>query len=141
ELTNVLLEKKVVSIAYEKVQLDNVTHPLLTPMSEVAGRMAAQIGAQYLEKPYGGKRILLAVIPGIQRAKLTVIGGGVVGMNADKVAVGLGADVRIIDLNPDRLRELDDIFGSSLKTVMSNPFNIGKAVSESDLVIGAVLIP
>ncbi|HLR79064.1 MAG TPA: alanine dehydrogenase [Bacillota bacterium] len=141
ELTNVLLEKNVVSIAYETVQLDNGSLPLLTPMSEVAGRMAAQIGAQYLEKPYGGKGILLAGIPGVQRAKVTVIGGGVVGMNAAKVAVGLGADVTIIDLNPDRLRELDDIFGSSLKTVMSNPFNIGKAVSESDLVIGAVLIP
>src|SRR5699024_4963163 len=141
ELTNVLLEKNVVSIAYETVQLDNGSLPLLTPMSEVAGRMAAQIGAQYLEKPYGGKGILLAGIPGVQRAKVTVIGGGVVGMNAAKVAVGLGADVTIIDLNPDRLRELDDIFVSSLTTFLSNPFNIGKAVSESDLVIGAVLIP
>ncbi len=141
ELTKVLLEKKIVSIAYETVQLDNGSLPLLTPMSEVAGRMAAQIGAQFLEKPYGGKGILLAGIPGVQRAKVTVIGGGVVGMNAAKVAVGLGADVTIIDLNPDRLRELDDIFGSSLKTVMSNPFNIAQAITESDLVIGAVLIP
>lgn len=140
-LTRELLEKKVTAIAYETVQLPNRALPLLTPMSEVAGRMATQIGAQFLEKTYGGKGVLLAGIPGVKRAKVTVIGGGVVGTNAAKVAVGLGADVTIIDLNPDRLRQLDDIFGSSLKTVMSNPMNIAEAVSESDLVIGAVLIP
>lgn len=140
-LTKELLEKKVTAIAYETVQLPNRALPLLTPMSEVAGRMSTQIGAQFLEKTYGGKGVLLAGIPGVKRAKVTVIGGGVVGTNAAKVAVGLGADVTIIDLNPDRLRQLDDIFGSSLKTVMSNPMNIAEAVSESDLVIGAVLIP
>ncbi|TXL60526.1 alanine dehydrogenase [Cerasibacillus terrae] len=140
-LTHTLLEKKVTAIAYETVQLSNRSLPLLTPMSEVAGRMATQIGAQFLEKTYGGKGVLLAGIPGVKRSKVTIIGGGVVGTNAAKVAVGLGADVTMVDLNPNRLRELDDIFGSSLKTLMSNPMNIAEAVSESDLVIGAVLIP
>lgn len=141
ELTNALLEKKVVAIAYETVQLSNKSLPLLTPMSEVAGRMAAQIGAQYLEKVNGGKGILLSGVPGVKRAKVTVIGGGVAGTNAAKVAVGLGANVTIIDLNPERLRKLDDIFGSDVTTLMSNPYNIAEAVRESDLVIGAVLIP
>ncbi|MGG0719775.1 alanine dehydrogenase [Robertmurraya massiliosenegalensis] len=141
ELTNALLEKKVVAIAYETVQLSNKSLPLLTPMSEVAGRMAAQIGAQYLEKVNGGKGILLSGVPGVKRAKVTVIGGGVAGTNAAKVAVGLGANVTIIDLNPERLRQLDDIFGSDATTLMSNPYNIAEAVRESDLVIGAVLIP
>jgi alanine dehydrogenase len=141
ELTNALLEKKVVAIAYETVQLANKSLPLLTPMSEVAGRMAAQVGAQYLEKVNGGKGILLSGVPGVKRAKVTVIGGGVAGKNAAKVAVGLGANVTIIDLNPERLRQLDDIFGSDVTTLMSNPYNIAEAVKESDLVIGAVLIP
>lgn len=141
ELTNALLEKKVVAIAYETVQLSNMSLPLLTPMSEVAGRMAAQIGAQYLEKVNGGKGILLSGVPGVKRAKVTVIGGGVAGTNAAKVAVGHGANVTIIDLNPERLRKLDDIFGSDVTTLMSNPYNIAEAVRDSDLVIGAVLIP
>ncbi|MGM8215611.1 alanine dehydrogenase [Bacillaceae bacterium W0354] len=141
ELTKALVDKKVVAIAYETVQLDNRSLPLLTPMSEVAGRMSAQIGAQFLEKSKGGKGILLSGIPGVQRGKVTVIGGGVVGTNAAKIAVGLGADVTIIDLNPERLRELDDIFGNQINTVMSNPMNIEEAVAQSDLVIGAVLIP
>lgn len=141
EVTKALIDKKVVAIAYETVQLPNKTLPLLTPMSEVAGRMAAQIGAQFLEKPKGGKGILLSGIPGVQRGKVTVIGGGVVGANAAKIAVGLGADVTIIDLSPERLRQLDDIFGTSINTEISNPMNIGNAVAESDLLIGAVLIP
>ncbi|WP_330948683.1 alanine dehydrogenase [Virgibacillus sp. MG-45] len=141
ELTRELIKHKVVGIAYETVQLPNGSLPLLTPMSEVAGRMAAQIGAQFLEKNNGGKGVLLAGIPGVKRAKVTIIGGGVVGMNAAKVASGLGADVTLIDLNPDRLRQLDDIFGSSINTAMSNPMNIAEAVKESDLVIGSVLIP
>lgn len=140
-LTETLLNKKVTGIAYETVQLDNGTLPLLTPMSEVAGRMAAQIGAQFLEKSKGGKGVLLAGIPGVQRVKVTVIGGGVVGMNAAKILVGLGADVTLLDLSPDRLRHLDDVFGSSLNTLMSNPMNIAESVAQSDLVIGAVLIP
>ncbi|WMT20034.1 alanine dehydrogenase [Parageobacillus toebii] len=140
ELARALKEKGVIAIAYETVQVGR-TLPLLTPMSEVAGRMAAQIGAQFLEKPKGGKGILLGGVPGVSRGKVTIIGGGTVGTNAAKVAVGLGADVTIIDLSADRLRELDDIFGHQITTLMSNPMNIAQAVAESDLVIGAVLIP
>lgn len=140
ELARALKEKGVTAIAYETVQVGR-TLPLLTPMSEVAGRMAAQIGAQFLEKPEGGKGILLGGVPGVSRGKVTIIGGGVVGTNAAKVAIGLGADVTIIDLSADRLRELDDIFGNQITTLMSNPMNIAQAVAESDLVIGAVLIP
>jgi alanine dehydrogenase len=139
-LAKALTDNGVTAIAYETVE-SNRTLPLLTPMSEVAGRMSAQIGAQFLEKPKGGKGILLAGVPGVRRGKVTIIGGGVVGTNAAKVAIGLGADVTIIDLSPDRLRQLDDIFGNSIQTLMSNPLNIAQAVAESDLVIGAVLIP
>ncbi|MED3622735.1 alanine dehydrogenase [Neobacillus thermocopriae] len=141
ELTKALIEKKVVGIAYETVQLPNGTLPLLTPMSEVAGRMATQVGAQFLEKINGGMGILLSGVPGVQRGKVTIIGGGVAGTNAAKMAIGLGAKVTIIDLNPERLRQLDDIFGSEVTTLMSNPYNIAEAVKDSDLVIGAVLIP
>lgn len=141
ELTKALVEKKVVAIAYETVQAENRSLPLLAPMSEVAGRMASQLGAQFLEKNKGGKGILLAGVPGVKRGKVTIIGGGQAGTNAAKIAVGLGADVTIIDLSADRLRQLDDIFGNQVKTLMSNPFNIAEAVKESDLVIGAVLIP
>ncbi|WP_138415310.1 alanine dehydrogenase [Aquibacillus sediminis] len=141
ELTKKLIEKKVVSIAYETVQHTNGSLPLLTPMSEVAGRMASQIGAQFLEKTKGGRGILLSGIPGVTRGKVTIIGGGVVGTNAAKLAIGLGADVTIIDLDPNRLRQLDDLFGSDINTLMSNPLNITQALAETDLVIGAVLIP
>lgn len=141
ELTTALIENKVVGIAYETVQLANGSLPLLTPMSEVAGRMSTQIGAQFLEKVHGGKGILLGGVPGVQRGKVTIIGGGVAGTNAAKMAVGLGAEVTMIDLNPDRLRHLDDIFGSDITTLMSNPLNIAEAIKASDLVIGAVLIP
>lgn len=141
ELTKALIDNKVTGIAYETIQPANRTLPLLTPMSEVAGRMAAQIGAQFLEKQNGGRGILLSGIPGVTRGKVTVIGGGIVGMNAAKIAMGLGASVTIIDLNPNRLRELDDLFGNAINTLMSNPLNIAEAVKESDLVIGAVLIP
>jgi alanine dehydrogenase len=141
ELTKALIENKVVGIAYETVQLSNGSLPLLTPMSEVAGRMATQIGAQFLEKVHGGKGILLAGVPGVNRGKVTIIGGGVAGTNAAKMAIGLGASVTIIDLSPDRLRQLDDIFGSDVTTLMSNYYNIAEEVKSSDLVIGAVLIP
>lgn len=141
ELTKALIDYKVVAIAYETVQAADGTLPLLTPMSEVAGRMASQIGAQFLEKSKGGMGILLGGIPGVRRGKVTIIGGGVVGTNAAKIAMGLGADVTIIDLSPGRLRELDDIFGSSINTIMSNPLNIARELQTSDLVIGAVLIP
>lgn len=139
-LAEALKNKGVTAIAYETVSAGR-TLPLLTPMSEVAGRMAAQIGAQFLEKPKGGKGILLAGVPGVSRGKVTIIGGGVVGTNAAKMAIGLGADVTIIDLSADRLRELDDIFGNQIKTLMSNPVNIANAVAEADLLICAVLIP
>ena len=140
ELAKALTEKGVTAIAYETVT-DGRSLPLLTPMSEVAGRMAAQIGAQFLEKPKGGKGILLAGVPGVSRGKVTIIGGGGVGTNAAKMAVGLGADVTMIDLNADRLRQLDDIFGHQIKTLMSNPVTIADSVVEADLLICAVLIP
>ncbi|KOO52459.1 alanine dehydrogenase [Viridibacillus arvi] len=141
ELTQALLDKKVVGIAYETVQLPNRSLPLLTPMSEVAGRMATQIGAQYLEKMEGGKGILLGGVPGVTRGKVTIIGGGMAGANAAQIAIGMGADVTIIDLSPERLRVLDDQFGRDVQTLISNPFNIAESVKDSDLVIGAVLIP
>lgn len=141
ELTQSLLEKKVVGIAYETVQLPNRSLPLLTPMSEVAGKMSVQIGAQYLEKLYGGKGILLGGVSGVQRGKVTIVGGGVAGTNAARIAVGMGANVTILDVSPERLRQLEDIFGSSVQTLISNPFNIAESVKESDLVIGSVLIP
>jgi alanine dehydrogenase len=140
QLTEVLIKKGVIAIGYETVEV-NKTLPLLTPMSEVAGRLSTQIGAQILQKTNGGKGILLAGVPGVQRGKVTIIGGGVVGVNAAKMAIGLGASVTIIDLSPERLRQLDDIFGNSIQTLMSNPFNIAQSVKEADLVIGAVLIP
>ncbi|CEG23669.1 Alanine dehydrogenase [Planococcus massiliensis] len=140
ELAKELAEKQVIAIAYETVSV-NRTLPLLTPMSEVAGRMAAQVGAQFLEKIYGGQGILLSGVPGVQRGKVTIVGGGVAGTNAAKMAVGLGAQVTVLDLNPERLRQLDDIFGNDVTTLISNPFNIAESVREADLVIGAVLIP
>lgn len=141
ELTKALLDNKVVGIAYETVQLDDGFLPLLSPMSEVAGRMATQIGAQYLQRTNGGKGILLAGVPGVQKGKVTIIGGGQAGTNAAKMAVGLGAEVTILDLNPIRLQQLDDLFGNTVQTLMSTPFNIDESVKGSDLVIGAVLIP
>ncbi|SFJ66942.1 alanine dehydrogenase [Halobacillus dabanensis] len=141
ELTKALVAKKVIALAYETVQAGDGSLPLLTPMSEVAGRMATQKGAQFLERMHGGKGILLGGVPGVKRGKVTIIGGGVVGTNAAKIAIGLGADVTIIDLNPERLRQLDDIFGSAINTLISNPLNLSEAIQESDLVVGAVLIP
>ena len=140
ELAKELLEKGVTGVAYETVQVGRAL-PLLAPMSEVAGRMATQIGAHYLQTTYGGKGILLSGVPGVERGKVTIVGGGNVGTNAAKMAIGLGADVTILDINADRLRQLDDIFGHSIQTLMSSPYNIAKCVAESDLVIGAVLIP
>lgn len=140
ELARALVDKGVTAIAYETVTV-NRTLPLLTPMSEIAGRMSTQIGAQFLEKTYGGKGLLLGGVPGVERGKVAIIGGGVVGVNAAKIATGLGAQVTIFDLNADRLRYLDDIFGSSVQTLMSNTAHISEVVAQSDLVIGAVLIP
>ncbi|QQK77302.1 alanine dehydrogenase [Salicibibacter cibarius] len=141
ELTKALLENEVTAVAYETVQLADGSLPLLTPMSEVAGRMSTQMGAQYLEKTKGGKGILLSGVPGVQRGKVTIIGGGVAGTNAAKIALGLGANVTVLDLNPQRLRDLDDLFGSQINVRMSDPVSIDQAVREADLVIGAVLIP
>jgi len=141
ELTRALVDRKVTAIAYETIQLDNGSLPLLTPMSEVAGRMSIQIGAHFLEKAHGGKGVLLSGVPGVEPAKVAIIGGGIVGTNAAKMAVGLGADVSIIDINADRLRQLDDLFQGRVKTVMSSPYGIAEAVRRSDLVVGAVLIP
>lgn len=140
ELAQALKDSGVIAIAYETVQVGR-TLPLLTPMSEVAGRMSSQIGAQLLQKFYGGKGILLAGVPGVSRGKVTIVGGGIVGTNAAKMAIGLGADVTILDVSADRLRYLDDIFGNQIHTLMSNPFNIADSVRDADLVIGAVLIP
>ncbi|MCL6478638.1 MAG: alanine dehydrogenase [Peptococcaceae bacterium] len=141
ELTKALLKKKVVGIAYETIQPADGSLPLLTPMSEVAGRMSVQIGAQLLEKPRGGKGILMGGVPGVLPAKVAIIGGGVVGANAAKIAVGMGAEVTILDKSPNRLRYLNDVFGPSLKTLMSNSYNIKESVAGADLVVGAVLIP
>lgn len=141
ELTKALLDRKVVGIAYETVQLSNRSLPLLTPMSEVAGKMATQIGAQYLEKMNGGKGVLLGGVSGVKRGKVTIIGGGIAGTNSAKIAVGMGADVTVIDSNPERLRQLEDLFGRDVHTLMSNTYNIAQSVEEADLVIGAVLIP
>lgn len=141
ELTAALLKKNVVGIAYETVQPADHSLPLLSPMSEVAGRMSIQIGAQFLEKPNGGKGILLGGVPGVTAGKVTIVGGGIVGTNAAKMAIGMGAEVTILDVSVARLRYLDDIFGARIKTLMSNSYNIKQAVAEADLVIGAVLIP
>lgn len=140
ELTQVLLKRRVIAIAYETIQLDNGVLPLLTPMSEVAGKMAVQIGAHFLEKTGGGKGILLGGVPGVPAADVVILGTGTVGTNAAKVAVGMGAQVTIIDKNIDRLRYLDDFFGSRIKTLASNYFNIEQSVRYADLLIGAVLV-
>ncbi|AHZ84990.1 alanine dehydrogenase [Bdellovibrio bacteriovorus] len=140
KLTKVLCERKVKAIAYETIQLDNGSLPLLTPMSEVAGRMATQIGAFYLQKDHGGKGILMGGVTGVKPAKVTIIGGGVVGTNAAKMAVGLGASVTILDVNTARLEYLDDIFQGRCMTLFSNAKNIEDSVKESDLVVGGVLI-
>lgn len=139
ELTDALLEKGVIGVAYETMEL-NGTLPLLTPMSEVAGRMAVQIGASLLEKNNGGKGILLGGVPGVRRANVTVIGGGVVGLNSAKLAYGLGANVTILDVNPQRLAQLEDILGNGVQTLMSNEANIHRSVVEADVVIGSVLL-
>ena len=141
ELTKQLLEKKVTGVAYETITDKRGTLPLLTPMSEVAGRMAVQVGATFLEKMNGGRGILLGGVPGVPAASVVIIGGGVVGTEAAKMAVGLGAHVTIIDINLDRLRQLDDIFLSKVQTLASSRYAIHEAISHADLVIGGVLIP
>jgi len=140
ELTRQLLERKVTGVAYETITDRDGRLPLLTPMSEVAGRMSVQVGATYLEKMNGGRGILLGGVPGVPAANVVIIGGGVVGTEAAKMAVGLGARVTIIDRNLDRLRQLDDIFLSKVQTLASSRYAIEEAISHADLVIGAVLV-
>jgi alanine dehydrogenase len=141
ELTGKLLEAKVSAVAYETIREADGSLPLLTPMSEVAGRMAVQVGAQYLEATMGGRGILLGGVPGVAPANVVILGGGVVGHNAAKSAVGLGAHVTIIDRNLERLRNLDDIYSSQIVTLASNVYTIRESLLLADLVIGAVLIP
>jgi len=141
ELTSHLVKSGVTGIAYETIQLPNGSLPLLMPMSEVAGRMSVQIGAHYLEKRNGGGGILLGGVPGVPPADVIVLGGGIVGTNAAKLALGLGANVVIIERSADRMRYIDDVFDGRIRTLMSNPYNIASAVQKADLLIGAVLIP
>jgi alanine dehydrogenase len=141
ELTEALLKSRVNAVAYETIRERDNSLPLLTPMSEVAGRMSVQVGAQYLERPNGGRGILLGGVPGVAPANVLVIGGGIVGHNAAKIACGLGANVTIIDRNLNRLRELDDIYSNGIRTLASNTYTIRETVRQADLVIGAVLIP
>ncbi len=136
-----LLDKKVKAVAYETITSPEGGLPCLTPMSEIAGRLATQEGAKYLEKPFGGRGVLLGGVPGVQRGNVVIIGGGIVGLNACKMAVGLGANVTVMDISASRLAFYDDIFGSQVTTLFSNRTNIVKAIKEADLVIGAVLIP
>ena len=140
-LTDALLAKKVTGIAYETVRDKAGSLPLLTPMSEVAGRLSIQVGAAYLEKEHGGRGVLLGGVPGVPPGNVCIIGGGIVGVNAAKMALGMGAHVTLVDLNLNRLRELDDIFSGRMHTLYSNAYNVERAVSEADLVIGGVLIP
>ncbi len=141
ELTHALLESGAVSIAYETVQLPGGELPLLTPMSEVAGRMAVQEGAKYLEKSFGGRGILLGGVPGVPSAEVVVLGGGVVGTHAAKMAAGLGARVAILDINLERLRYLEDVMAANVDLVYSNRTNILEAIARADLLVGAVLLP
>ncbi len=140
-LTQVLLEREVIGVAYETITSDAGHLPLLTPMSEVAGRMAVQVGAHYLTKPEGGRGVLMGGVPGVLPAKVAIVGGGVVGINSIKMAVGLGAHVVVLDRNLERLRYLDDIFGAKIRTLISNPYTVKEAIANADLVIGAVLVP
>lgn len=141
ELTEALVDRDVTAIAYETVEDEDGSLPLLTPMSEIAGRLAVLEGANYLQSTKGERGLLIGGVPGVNPAKVVVIGGGVVGINSAKMAVGLGADVTILDIDIEQLRYLDDIFKGQVKTLISNSHNVSKEVREADLVIGGVLIP
>lgn len=141
ELTQKLLDAGVTAIGYETLQESDGSLPLLIPMSEVAGRLAVQIGAYYLEAPNGGRGVLLGGVPGVPPGHVVILGGGVVGHNAAKIALGYGARVTVIDKNLNRLRQLDDLFRGELVTLASNPYTIRDAIAEADLIIGAVLVP
>lgn len=140
-LTKMLMDKKIKAVAYETIENDEKQLPCLKPMSEIAGRLAVQEGAKYLEKTYGGRGVLLGGVPGVARGRVGILGGGVVGTNACKIASGIGADVTILDINATRLAYLDDIFGSRITTLYSTDANIEQVLRESDLLIGAVLLP
>jgi alanine dehydrogenase len=140
-LTNAMIESGAVCLAYETVEKADRSLPLLVPMSEVAGRMSVQEGAKYLEKPMGGRGVLLGGVPGVKPANVVVLGGGIVGTQAAKMAAGLGAQVTIMDISIPRLRQLDDIMPANVQTMYSNTYNIKEAIKQADLVIGGVLIP
>lgn len=140
ELTRELMAKKVRAIAYETIQTDDGALPLLRPMSEVAGRMAVQVGAACLEKERGGKGILLGGVPGTRRGRVAILGGGIVGSNAATIAIGMGAHVTVLDVDGNRMAYLEDVYGGTIETLYSNPKNIEKVVADADLVIGAVLV-
>jgi alanine dehydrogenase len=140
-LSKALIDRKIAAVAYETIQTDDGQLPLLKPMSEVAGRMAVQVGALHLQKEHGGKGILLAGVPGVRRGKVVILGGGVVGTNSAKLASGMGADTVVLDVNINRLAYLDDVFGSRITPIYSDPAQIAKYVREADVVIGGVLIP
>ena len=141
KLAKALLTKRVKGVAYETIELPGRKLPCLKPMSEIAGRLSVQEGAKYLEKPFGGRGVLLGGVPGVRHGRIAILGAGTVGMNACKMAVGIGGDVTILDTNADRLEYLDDLFGSRITTLQSTPANVESSVAEADLVIGAVLIP
>ena len=141
ELTEAMVASKAICLAYETVEKEDRSLPLLIPMSEVAGRMAIQEGAKYLEKPMGGRGVLLGGVPGVRPGKVLVLGGGVVGTQAAKMAAGLGAEVLLLDVSLNRLRYLSDIMPANVQTMMSNHYNILEAIQEADLIVGAVLIP
>lgn len=141
ELSEMLMDKKVNAVAYETIEDENGMLPCLKPMSEIAGRLSVQQGAKYLEKTYGGKGVLLAGVPGVRKGKVAILGGGVVGASACKIAVGMGADVTVLDLNANRMSYLEDVFGSRISLLYSTESNIETICKESDLIIGAVLVP
>ncbi|HVA31490.1 MAG TPA: alanine dehydrogenase [Gaiellaceae bacterium] len=140
-LTRALVESGIVGVAYETVEADDRSLPLLAPMSEIAGRLAAQAGAYFLEKPLGGRGLLLGGVPGVAPGRVLVIGGGIVGYNAATIAIGLGAQVTILDRSIDRMRHLDEILSGRVSTVMSSTLQIESSIAEADVVIGAVLVP
>ncbi len=141
ELTQVLMERRVIGLAYETITDKHGGLPLLTPMSEVAGRMSVVVGAYYLQKPFGGRGVLPGGVPGVRPGLVVVIGAGIVGMNALKMAMGLGAQVSILDINVERLRDIDDLYFAKVETIYSSPYSVFEAVKRADIVVGAVLIP
>lgn len=141
ELTKKLIEKNITAVAYETVQLEDGSLPLLTPMSEVAGRIAVTVGGEFLSKAKGGKGVLISGVPGVKPAKVTILGAGTVGLNAAKIAVGLGADVTLLNKSPGKLKYIEDIYGSRIKTLSLNELTLAESVRDADLFIGGILVP